>query len=259
MNENSKQLAIDYEQPLNERVRTFLRYEQLINRFEFFAKRQKPFDTHSALLTLIEILNLVSRGDLKQELLKEIKRQINVLEQLVNRPKINTVKLNKVLSQHNLMFEQLHAFEGQINDHLKNHVFINSIRQRASIPGGTCGFDLPEYHHWLGQPSAQRNATLNSWVEPFGIFKEGISQSLQLIRQSGQTLKICAQKGFYSQTFDSGRPCQLIRINVESTYYPECSAGKQRFSLRFFEQASLEQNPKQTDSDVQFKLTRCGF
>lgn len=259
MNENSRRLTIDYEQPLNERIRTFLRYEQLTNRFEFFAKQQRPFDTHSALLTLIEILNLVSRGDLKQELLKEIKRQINTLEQLAHRPKINSVKLNKVLSQHNLIFEQLHAFEGQLNEHLKNDVFINSIRQRASIPGGTCGFDLPEYHHWLGQPSVERNATLNNWIEPFEIFQKGISQSLQLIRQSGQALKISAPKGFYSQTLNSDRPYQLIRINVESAYYPECSAGKQRFSLRFFEQAKLGQNPKQTNSDVEFKLTCCGF
>ena len=68
MNESPRIRTINYEQPLNERMRTFLRYEQLTNRFEFFAKQERSSDTHAALLTLIEVLNLVSRGDLKQEL-----------------------------------------------------------------------------------------------------------------------------------------------------------------------------------------------
>ena len=100
---------------------------------------------------------------------------------------------------------------------------------------------------------------LKDWAAPFEIFQEGISQSLQLIRQSAQLKKNCAPKGFYSETLDSDRPSQLIRINVESTYFPECSAGKQRFSIRFFEQTSLNLNPKQTDTDVEFKLACCAF
>ncbi len=259
MNESFSNRTINYEQPLNERMRTFLRYEQLTHRYEFFAKQERPFDTHGALLTLIEILNLVSRGDLKQELLKEIKRQINTLEQLANRPKVNTIKLNRVLSKHKSIFDALHAFQGQINDHLKKNVFINSIRQRASIPGGTCDFDLPEYHNWLGQSHMQRKKALKDWAAPFEIFQEGISQSLQLIRQSTQLKNNCAPKGFYSETLDSDRPSQLIRINVESTYFPECSAGKQRFSIRFLEQTNLNLNPKQTDADVEFKLACCAF
>ena len=75
MKERSSNLCITYEQPLNERIRTFLRYEQLAERFAYFARQEKPNDSHVALLTLIEIFNLVSRGDLKQELLKQIKRQ----------------------------------------------------------------------------------------------------------------------------------------------------------------------------------------
>ena len=46
---------ICYEQPLNERMRTFLRYEQLTHRFCFFAKQDSGPDSHVALLTLIEI------------------------------------------------------------------------------------------------------------------------------------------------------------------------------------------------------------
>ena len=240
-------------------MRTFLRYEQLARRFAFFAKRERSFDTHVALLTLIEILNLVSRGDLKQELLKEIKRQIDTLESLANNPKVNTVKLNGLLVKHKSIFDELHAFHGQIDDHLKKNDFISSIRQRASIPGGTCDFDLPEYHHWLEQSHLQRRKVLVGWVVPFEIVQKGISHSLQLIRQSAQFQKKFAPKGFYNQSLDPSMPSQLIRMSVESTYFPECSAGKQRFSIRFLTQADFDSNPKQTNADIEFKLACCAF
>ena len=123
---------ICYEQPLNERMRTFLRYEQLNHQFSFFAKQENSSDSHAALLTLIEILSLVSRGDLKQELLKEIKRQIDTLEQLSNKPKLNTNKLTQILSKHKNTFDRLHTVRGQIGNHLKENDFINSCIKEIS-------------------------------------------------------------------------------------------------------------------------------
>lgn len=259
MNERTAMSTISYEQPLDERTRTFLRYEQLADRFAFFARQEKPYDTHGALLTLIEIYNLVSRGDIKQDLLKQIKRQIDALELLAPQPKINTVKLNSILAAHKAVYDELHSVHGQINDHLKSNDFISSIRQRTSIPGGTCDFDVPEYHHWLGQSFAQRKRALMDWIEPFQVVGKGITQSLQLIRESVPLSQQLAMKGFYLQSFDPGTPCQILRINVDRAYFPECSAGKQRFSIRFLTQSSPDEAPKQTNSDIEFKLACCGF
>ncbi len=33
---------------------------------------------------------------------------------------------------------------------LKEDRLLGSIRQRFSIPGGLCAFDVPQLHHWLG-------------------------------------------------------------------------------------------------------------
>ena len=259
MNNRTTMSTISYEQPLNERIRTFLRYEQLADRFAFFAKQEEPYDTHGALLTLIEMYNLVSRGDIKQELLKQVKRQIDALELLAHQPKINTVKLNSILAGHKAVYDELHAVHGQINDHLKSNDFVSSIRHRASIPGGTCDFDVPEYHHWLGQSFVQRRQELMDWIEPFQVVGKGITQSLRLIRESVPFSQQLATKGFYEQSLDSGTPCQMIRISVGSTYFPECSAGKQRFTIRFLTHSGPGETPRQTDSDIEFKLACCGF
>ena len=252
---------IRYEQPLNERMRTFLRYEQLTHRFYFFTKHEHSSDSHAALLTLIEILSLVSRGDLKQELLKEIKRQIDALEQLSSKPKLNTEKLTQILTKHKQTFDKLHTVRGQIGNHLKENDFINSIRQRAVIPGGTCDFDLPEYHHWLNLPFTQRNKVLLEWIAPFKIVQESVGRALKLIRASTKYTTITAQKGFYDQTLDPSAPNQLIRIAMDKkhNFFPECSAGKHRFSIRFLSQDDPNSTPKQTHANIEFKLACCSF
>ena len=261
MKDNFDSTLTTYEQPLNERVRTFLRYEQLTHRFIFFATQEEVSDTHTALMTLIEILSLVSRGDLKQELLKEIKRQIDILDQLTNKPKLNTAKLSAILSKHKSIFDRLHALRGQLSNHLKNSDFVSSIRQRAVIPGGTCDFDLPEYHHWLAQSFTQRNKALMDWIVPFEIVQEGVTHALQLIRESTPFATKNAQKGFYDQSLEPSLPNQLIRIGIakEDNFFPECSAGKHRFSIRFLQQTDPNSNPKQAQTDIEFKLACCTF
>lgn len=250
---------LSYEQPLNERIRTFLRYEQLSDRFAFFTRKERPYDTHGALLTLIEMFNLVSRGDIKRELLKQIKYQVDLLESLANQPKVDTAKLNRILVEHRTVYDELHAVHGQIVDHLKSNDFISSIRQRTSIPGGTCDFDVPVYHHWLAQPYSARKQALMGWFEPFQVVEKGISKSLQLIRQSVPFRQKLATNGFYSQSLDPGTRCQMIRIRVDQDYFPECSAGKQRFSIRFLTVSSPDETPRQTGNDIKFKLACCGF
>lgn len=250
-----------YEQPLNERMRTFLRYEQLTYRFGFYAKREKTTDSHTALITLIEILSLVSRGDIKQELLKEIKRQMDSLEALANKPKLNTNKLLELLDNHKSIFDRLHTARGQLGSHLKNNDFVSSIRQRAVIPGGTCDFDLPEYHFWLAQPFSHRNKVLMDWITPFDIVQEGVTHTLRLIRESTPYTTLSAPKGFYDQNLEPSQPNQLIRIGIEkdTKLFPECSAGKHRFSIRFLEQIDPNLKPKQTQSDVKFQFACCTF
>ena len=261
--QNTNQVSDDicFEQPLNERMRTFLRYEQLTYRFCFFAKQDNGSDTHAALLTLIEILSLVSRGDLKQELLKELKRQIDTLEQLASKPKLNTDKLAKILAIHKQTFDKLHTLRGQIGNHLKENDFINSIRQRAVIPGGTCDFDLPEYHNWLSLPFEQRNKTLLEWISPFETVQESIGRALKLIRESTQYVDKTATSGFYEQTLDPSAANQIIRLTIKKNFavFPECSAGKHRFSIRFLSQKDPNSTPNQSKSNIEFKLACCTF
>ena len=88
---------ITYEYPLNERIRTLLRLEDLFERSRHFIARTDPLDHHVALLTLFEILEVASRADLKSDLLQELERQKQVLLSFRNNPEISEEALSGVL------------------------------------------------------------------------------------------------------------------------------------------------------------------
>jgi cell division protein ZapD len=252
---------IIYEQPLNERLRTFLRVEQLMRHFDQFLSRYTPLDTHGALMLLLEIINLAARVDLKSELMMELTRQIANLERLDQMPQVDSSRLRGIVGRHNKLIESLHGLSGQPGGELKNNEFLNSIRQRAVIPGGICEFDLPAYHFWLSQPVSERHGVLKAWIAPFLEIHAAIVDILRLIRESATPQQAHAEAGFYQQNLDLSQPYQIIRLLLPANagYYPEISAGRHRFTVHFLRQASFDTRGVQVDEKVDFALACCAL
>lgn len=250
-----------FEQPLNERIRTFMRVEQLYSRCEHYMALESSWDSHYSLDTLLELTSLAARGDLKRELMKEIKRQLVNLEQLHNIPNVDKVKLDQLIATHNELIAKLDGIQGQLLSHLKDNDFVNSIRQRSVIPGGTCDFDLPAYHYWLTQSAQQRNQTLSTWLEPFAYIHDAVVHCLNLIRDSAEQETCVAARGFFQRNLDAQQPHQIIRVFVDHNdqCFPEISAGKHRFSIRFLQQPNPDQYPKQIETDINFNIACCSF
>mgnify|MGYP000086799808 CR=1 FL=1 len=189
--------TITYEQPLNERLRTLLRLEALMARFDYCLPLDSHWDTHCALVTLMEIFQLSTRGDLKSDLMKELDRQIANLSRLSREPDVDQTRLEGIIDRQRQQIKKLHDMTGQLGRHLKDNDFINALRQRTSIPGGTCDFDLPAYHHWLSRPVARRREQLELWITPFREVQEAIDMAAFASGLSRQ---------LYGKTMTSERP-----------------------------------------------------
>ena len=248
-----------FEQPLNERIRMCLRVETLMRRFHYFEALKGDWSAYSALLTILELTALLERGDLKQELMKELERQHAALKALARHQDIDHSKLDLILSKQKDALERLHRLDGKLGEHLKRDDFLLAIKQRTSIPGGSCDFDLPQLRYWLNLSHEQRLANLRHWAEPYCQLESVIELILTTIRDSAIAKPAIAENGFYQQPLDSKQPTQLIRIGIESdkSMYPEISAGKHRYSVRFMRVDSAEMSPSQVKQDVEFTLSRC--
>jgi cell division protein ZapD len=251
---------ITYEQPLNERIRTFLRLEFLFQQASHGLQHQSPWDTRASVTNLIEILNVFGRTDLKTEVIKELERLTAILTRLETNPDVDSSKLNSIMDKIDLLVDRLHTFQGQVGQELKDSEFLTAIKQRSSIPGGTCDFDLPVYHFWLKHSAEERGAQMRHWLSAFDTFRAAIDLVLRLVRESSSTTQEIASTGFYQQSLDTATPYQLIRVSVpvDIPCFAEISGGKHRFTVRFMEMKDFDR-PFQTTRDVAFLLNCCAI
>jgi len=248
-----------FEQPLNERIRMCLRVETLMKRFHYFEALKGDWSAYSALLTILELTALLERGDFKQELMKELERQHVVLKALSSHQEIDQSKLDLILSKQKSALEQIHHLDGKLGEHLKRVDFLLGIRQRTSIPGGSCDFDLPQLRYWMNRDSEKRITDLQGWVAPYCELENVIELILKVIRDSANEKSMLAENGFYQKPLDSKQPTQMIRIRIDASesIYPEISAGKHRYSVRFMQPQENDKLPVQVKQDVNFLLGVC--
>ena len=250
---------INYEFPLNEKVRTLLRLEDLFARMTHFTEHDHSMDHHAALITLFEILEVISRADLKSDLLQELERQKRFLSSLHNNPAISEQALDEILTEIEQASVLLLAMSGKIGQHLRENEWLMGIKQRAVMPGGTCEFDLPSYHYWLEQDVRLRRENLRSWLAPLLPLHTGLKIVLRLLRENGKVFHFTAHQGTFQQ-MQGGRVAQMLRVSLirELPCIPEVGANKYAINIRFIAANYSAKSPL-FEQDVPFKQTFCSI
>ena len=248
-----------YEQPLNERVRSFLRLEKLFKEYEFHLKHGSDWNNRVAIDSILQILAYTTRSDVKLEVMKELERQHSRLERLSKRPQIDQSQLSSVLKNIQNHIANLQSISGQIGHETKNVELLSAIAQKNSVPGSICDFDLPTLRHWLTLPKETRQQHIEKWFQPFVHLDQSVKLILDVIRHSTEDTNEIAQIGFFQKSLDTNQAIQLLRISIpkDSLCYPEISAGKHRFSIRFMKNDDPALRPEQCKQDINFKLRMC--
>ena len=248
-----------YEQPLNERMRTFLRLDFLYQQALYHEERADSWATRAAVSSFLEILAITARGDIRSEVLKELERQMSVMHEYQARPGVDNSRLKAVLSNLARLRTELNSAGALFMQRLRDSEFLNAIKHRSAIPGGTCEFDLPDYRHWLDQSFAYRSASFNDWMTTIRPLCDAVTELLWLTREAARPRPETAVGGAFQLTFERDNPCQLLRLSLPagSQLFPEISGSHHRCSIRFMLWPDVNARPSQTTEDVKFLLTTC--
>ena len=248
-----------YEQPLSERMRTFLRLEFLYQQMLYNVERDADWATRATIATLLDILAILSRGDVRSDVHKELDQQLRILQQFHSQPGVDTGRLDTLIHNLSASREELGRIGTSFLQPLKDSEFLNSIKHRSSIPGGTCEFDLPVYSHWLRQAYERRCQDLEQWITAVRPVCDAVTELLWLIRESAEPVDKMAINGMYQHSMQKDANCRLLRVGLDSdgSLYPEISGSQHRFTVRFLEWSSVERRAVQTGHDVPFRLSIC--
>ena len=249
-----------YEFPFNERIRTLLRIEDLFARMLLNVEAGHQHQHHSALMSLLQMLDIIERADIKMDIVQELDKQRIAMHNLRGNPSISESILNSTIKEIEACVTALRADTIKIGQTLRENEWLMSIKQRASIPGGVCQFDLPSYHHWMNLGEARRTSDFNAWLSRLMPMFEAIKTILRILRGSGTAAKFTAHNGFYQQMLGGAKPAQMLRIDVpdDCPCFPEVSANKYAINVRF-NGMDFVQKPKQCEHDIDFAMTLCNL
>ena len=252
-------VSTHYEQPLSERMRTFLRLEFLYQQMLYNSEREADWATRATISTLLEILAILSRGDVRSEVLKELDQQLSTLQRFQAQPGVDRGRLDALVNNLLASRDQIGHIGTGFLQPIKDSEFLNAIKHRSAIPGGTCEFDLPEYNHWLRQPIGRRHEDLAQWIESIRPICDGVSESLWLIRESARPSDQLAVNGMYQHNMQKDSNCRLLRVSLagNNSLFPEISGSQHRFTIRFLDWSTIACRAVQTKQDVPFQLSIC--
>ena len=247
-----------YEYPFNERIRTYLRLEQLFRRMALLLPRDHPLDHHYALSTIFEVMDVGARADLKSDLLKDLEKNKQALAAYRGNPAISEATLEAVIAQVDQCYAALASLPGKAGHALTENDWLMGIRSRAGIPGGTCEFDLPAYYAWQHHAPEQRRIDLQRWALTLAPLADAVALVLKLLRETGAPQKVVANAGQYQQNLPQGKTFQLLRMQLDPALelIPEISGNRLMISIRLMRQGSDDRLHASADESP-FALTLC--
>jgi cell division protein ZapD len=248
-----------FEQPLNERTRLLLRLEFLFAEYAHYATDTTAWGLRASLRSMLDILAVIGRTDLRTELVKDLTDQRSQLARLRSRPECDRAKLDVVLSELTAVLGALHAIGGHPAAILRDNEFLYTVLNRSSIPGGTCVFDLPAFHRWLSRPYPVAERDLSRWFSQLKPYQAAIALYLRLLRESTESAELVAQAGVYLHMPTGTPPLLRVHVAPDADVYPEISAGKHRYSFRFMRLGDVNSRNNQTLEDVVFRLQCCAL
>jgi cell division protein ZapD len=248
-----------FEQPLNERMRTFLRLDFLYSQAVYHNEISTQWGSRAAVSSLLDMIAICARSDVRADVLKELERHLVGLNDFQSRPGVDTSRLRAVMSNLMRLRAELLAAGNNGLQGLKESEFLSAIKHRSAIPGGTCEFDLPDFYFWLHRPTELRTQAFNQWLTLLRPMCDAIAELLWLTRQNGRPREEIARGGTYSITFDRDNPIQLLRISLpnSSDLYPEISGSHYRCSVRFLQWNGLDARATQAEGEIPFILSCC--
>ncbi|MCQ8848271.1 cell division protein ZapD [Alteromonas sp. KS69] len=245
-----------FEFPLKEKVRNYLRVEQLLGQLKSTAKSDSVPLQMVFFEQLFELLDLIERLDLRSDMSKDLDAHEKNLVYWSQHPKIDSAALDQALKTIVNLKQKLKT-DRRFGSALKEDKLLSAIRQRFAIPGGSCSFDLPNLHFWLQQPAEVRQQEIGQWLETLSLLDDTIAVSLSFIRERGQFKTVTADNGFYQGAAEDKNELIRIKCRVDEGYYPTLSGNKYRYALRFLWFSPAEGQNAAVESNIQFKLAAC--
>ncbi|MEA9391795.1 cell division protein ZapD [Acerihabitans sp. TG2] len=244
--------SVLFEHPLNEKMRTWLRLEFLLQQLYHCPTLNDISSALPFFRTIADLLDVLERGDVRTEMLKELERQQQKMLQWDGVPGVDSERVQTLRRELKNSAAVLMSVP-RLGQALREDRLIISVRARLSIPGGCCSFDLPGLHIWLHLPQEQRDSQTTIWLKTLDPLRNALTMVLDLVRHTEPFKNLISLNGFFQ---DNAEDADLLRLRIPLQYqlYPQVSGYKTRYAIRFL---SLDSDKGVIPARLPFELACC--
>lgn len=238
---------INYEFPLNEKIRRFLRIEEIFTKIDYQLKSRQRFYEYGLFMLLFDLMTTASRSDLKVELLQTLDAG-----QIKLKNKRSTAKNNELVKKLSSAKKNLEKSTIQPGFYFGNDRLIQEIKARNDSPFGIVSTDFPELRYWLEiETKDLRKKYFYEKFAPFNPIKDAIKLILLLIRDEAVFEKVETDEGLYQMKLNPSKKNDLISIQLSSgsKFFPHISSNKYAINMQFNDHKN-----NKIDKTIKFRL-----
>jgi cell division protein ZapD len=228
MNNLSDSHAAIYEEPVDERIRKFLKLENYFLKIKYHKELDTSYDSFAAIYNLIMIYKTLSRVEVKSELIREIDFQKQKYNEYIKIDSSDKIKLSSIMEKQNVILNDLYNLKANYLTKLNNDEFFQFCTKHYESLN-------TEMDYWLTRDHAIRLNQINLWLEIIKPIESSVYFCLDILRRSSETNEICADNGFHLIKLNPEKKIRLLRITMQSDnyYFPHISLGPQRATISF--------------------------
>ena len=243
--------AAIYEEPMDERIRKFLKLESYFLKLNYHKEIDSIYDSYASLHNLILIYNTLCRVEVKSELIREIDFHKTKYKEYIKYDNSDKTKLNSIMEKQDVILKNLHSLKSNYLNGLNNdELFQHFVKHHDNLN--------TEIDYWLTRDHNMRLNQINLWLEIIKPIEHSVGFCLNILRKSSETSEICAKNGFHLIKIEQEKKIRLLRITMQSDnyYFPRISLGPQRATISFM--IMNEDNKfSQIKENISFVLDLC--
>ncbi len=248
---------IIYEQPITENVRNFLKCEYLDEKFNCAVKQHDMWAIKSSISTLIEMSDFVFRINIKIELLKDLERNLLLLDTLKKSNSIELINYDKFYTEIQTYIQKLNNTNSSPSKSITDNDFLMQIKSKLHIPAGDNFFDMPSYLNFLSSNKTFILENIYNWYTPFKpIFMSSILL-LDFKRTISKFKYFSSNDSFFEMKLDKSDKTDLVRIKLEKNIniYPDISVNPQNINVMFKTSYGENRQSKPIEENLNFGLS----
>ena len=245
-----------YEFPLCEKVRNYLRLEQLFAQLNEAKQAQSEYQYLYFFEVFFNLIDMVDRLDLRTDFVRDIDSHERKLVHWSQHPNIDNEALEIALQNLTRLGSDLKKHK-KLGASLRDERFLSNIRQRFSIPGGVTCFDLPSLFCWLKQSDAKKKIDIDKWLKQLSIVDHSLSMLLSFLREKTRFQKIVSKSGFYQGTVEDKIELVRIQCNRAEGIYPVVSGSRNRYGIKFMQLNPESGTSSAVTDTIEFQLACC--